>query len=220
MRLTCLTTALLLVSSLLLQSQTGDGGITGTVIDDQTQAPIAGAYIMAVETLNQNINNPPSAKTDSEGRFEITGLELHEYHVYASKTQDGYPNADPAYSDENQGTVMLTPDRPSASTVIRLRKAGILIVDVRDAMTGKPVSAHYKLSVARKWEVSGELLDPLLIHPLTDVMLEVSAKGYKTWSYSDPSNPARPLPLRLDPGEQRSLKVELEPEANNASTRH
>lgn len=158
--------------------------------------------------------------SDSEGHFEITGLELHKYRVYASKTQDGYPNADPAYSDENQATVVLTPDQPSASTIIRLRKAVILIVDVRDAATWKAVRAHYKLSVPKRWEVSGELSYPLLIHPLTDVMLEVSAKGYKTWSYSDPSSPARLLLLRLESGEQKLLEVELEPEANDAPTEH
>jgi hypothetical protein len=47
-------------------------------------------------------------------------------------------------------------------------------------------------------------------------MLEVSATGYKTWFYSDASNPLRPLPLRLESGEQRSLRIELEPEENAA----
>jgi hypothetical protein len=49
-------------------------------------------------------------------------------------------------------------------------------------------------------------------------MLEVSARGYKTWSYSDASNPLHPQPLRLESGEQRSLRIELEPEENGAAT--
>lgn len=173
---------------------------------------------MAVETLNQSLNNPPSAKSDSTGHFEISGLALLNYHVYASKPQDGYPNADPAYSDENQAAIALSRDHPSGSVIISLRKAGMLIADVRDKTTGKPVSASYKLSVPKRWARQGELSHPLLIHPSTDVRLEVSATGYKTWFYSDESNPSRQLPLRLESGEQRSLRIELELDENGAST--
>jgi hypothetical protein len=122
----------------------------------------------------------------------------------------------PAYSDENQAAIALSPDQPSGSAIISLRKAGMLIADVRDKATGKPVSASYKLSVPKRWQTQGQLSHPLLIHPSTDVMLEVSASGYKTWFYSDASNPLRPLPLRLESGEQRSLRIELEPEENAA----
>jgi hypothetical protein len=222
MRLFWFVTCFLLVLSFVAQAQTDeknhrDGRITGTVVD-QAQRPIVGAYVMAVETLNQNLNNPPSAKSDSSGHFEITGLALRNYHVYASKWQDGYPEADPAYSDENQTAIVLSPDQPSGSVIISIRKAGMVIAHVRDKTTGKPVSASYKLSVPKRWERQGELSHPLLIHPSTDVMLEVSASGYKTWFYSDESNPSRQLPLRLESGELRSLRIELEPDEKGAST--
>jgi hypothetical protein len=222
MRLRCLAISFLLVSAFLAQAQTDerdhpDGRITGTVVD-QAQKPIAGAWVMAVETLNQSLNNPPSAKSDSTGQFEITDLALRSYHVYASKPQDGYPEADPAYSDENQAAIALSPDQPLGSVIISLRKAGMLITDVRDKATGKPVSAYYKLSVPKRWQRQGELSYPLLIHPSTDVMLEVSANRYKTWFYSDASNPSHQLPLRLESGEQRSLRIVLEPEENGAPT--
>jgi hypothetical protein len=226
MRLPCLATSILLASSFLAQAQTAeqdhpDGRISGTIVD-QAQEPIAGAWVMAVETLNQNLNNPPSAESDSAGHFEIKGLGWHKYHVYAvyaSKTQDGYPPPDPAYSDENQAGVTLSSDQPSASAIISLRKAGMLIADVRDKATGKAVSASYLLSVPKKWSVEGQLSDgPLLIHPSTEVMLKVFAKGYKTWLYSDASNSSRPLPLRLESGEQKSVKIGLEPEENDAPT--
>jgi Carboxypeptidase regulatory-like domain len=218
MRLFWLVTGFLLVSLFVAQAQTDernhpDGRITGTVVD-QAQAPIAGASVMAVETLNQSLNDPPTAKSDSTGHFEISGLGLRNYHLYASKPQDGYPEADPAYSDENQAAIALSPDQPSGSVIISLRKAGVLITDVRDKATGKSLSASYKLSVPKRWERQGQLSYPLLIHPSTDVMLEVSASGYKTWFYSDASNPSRPLPLRLESGEQRSLRIELEPVEN------
>jgi len=222
MRLRCLAISFLLVSAFLAQAQTDerdhpDGRITGTVVD-QAQRPIAGAWVMAVGTLNQSLNNPPSAKSDSTGQFEIAGLALRSYHVYASKPLDGYPEADPAYIDENQSAIALSPDQPLGSVIISLRKAGMLITDVRDKATGKAVSAYYKLSVPKRWQRQGELSYPLLIHPSTDVVLEVSARGYKTWFYSDPSNPSRPLPLRLESGEQRSLRIDLEAQTSGALT--
>jgi len=222
MRLFWFVASFLLVSSFVAKAQTDernhpDGRITGTVVD-QAQQPIAGASVMAVETLDQNLNNPPSAKSDSAGQFEINGLALRNYHVYASKPREGYPEADPAYRDENQAAIALSPDQPSGSVIITLRKAGMLITDVRDKANGKPVSASYKLSVPKRWQTQGDLSYPLLVHPSTDVMLEVSASGYKTWFYSDASNPSRPLPLRLESGEQRSLRIELEPEENGSAT--
>ena len=207
--------AVILVASIEADAQSAESGrIKGTVIDQAGQ-PIAGAFVMAVESLNQNLNNPPSAKSDSNGQFEISGLPLRNYHVYASKPPDGYPEADPAYSEENQAAIALSPDRPSANVVISIRKAGIVRLDVKDKATGKPVAGRYKLSAPGRWETGGEVSYPLLIHPSTDVMLEVSANGYRTLFYSDASNPSRPLPLRLESGEQRSLKIKLEHEDRN-----
>jgi hypothetical protein len=222
MRLLWFFAGLVFASSFGICAQTAvggrsDGRITGTVTGQDGQ-PVAEAYVMAVESLNQSLNNPPSTRTDLHGQFEISGLPLRNYHVYASKPQDGYPMADPAYSEENQAAIALSPDRPADSVVISIRKAGIVTLDVTDKTTGKPVSGSYKLSVPRRWETQGEISYPLLIHPSTDVMLEVSAKGYKTWFYSDASNPSHPLPLRLASGEQKSLKIELEPEARKGTS--
>lgn len=173
---------------------------------------------MAVETLNQSLNNPPSAKSDSNGQFEISGLPLLNYHVYASKPQDGYAMADAAYSEENQAAIALSLDRPSGRVIISIRKLGIITLDVRDKTTGKRVSGWYKLSLLQRWEKQGETRYPLLIHPATGAILEVSACGYQTWFYSDASNPSRPLPLRLESGEQKSLRIELDLDEKNAKS--
>lgn len=102
----------------------------------QDGQPIAGAYVMVVESLNQNLDNPPSAKSDSNGQFELSGLPLRNYQVYASKVKDGYPVADPAYSEENQAAITLSADQPSGSVIISIRKAGIVTLDVKDKATG------------------------------------------------------------------------------------
>ena len=105
MRLFWFSAAFVLVSSFGVCGQTvvsghSDGRITGTVLGQAGQ-PVAGAYVMAVESLHQSLDNPPSTKSDSTGQFEISGLPLRDYHLYASKPQDGYPDADPAYDEEN-----------------------------------------------------------------------------------------------------------------------
>jgi len=119
-----------------------------------------------------------------KGFFVSRGLRLTP-EVYASKPQDGYPEADPAYSEENQSGITLSADKPSGSVVISLCKAGVVTLEVKDKATGKPVTGRYKLSVPGSWERQREVSYPLLIHPSTDVILEVSAKGYRTWFYSD-----------------------------------
>jgi len=50
-----------------------------------------------------------------------------------------------------------------------------------------------------------------------EVCLTFSAKGYGTLVPSDPADPSKPLCLRLQSGEVKSLDVQLEPEAKNVS---
>jgi hypothetical protein len=52
---------------------------------------------------------------------------------------------------------------------------------------------------------------------MVEVTLKVTAEGYRPWLYADPSNPSRPLPLRLESGEERILNIELEPDTQHES---
>jgi len=49
-----------------------------------------------------------------------------------------------------------------------------------------------------------------IVPPDVDVIVEVHADGYRRWFYVDPSNPSQPV-LRVAPGEEKHLEVELEP---------
>jgi hypothetical protein len=53
------------------------------------------------------------------------------------------------------------------------------------------------------------------IRAATDVVVEVSATGYKSGYFSDPSDPTRPV-LRLESGEDKTLNVELVPDVTHS----
>ena len=74
-----------------------------------------------------------------KGFFVSRGLRLTP-EVYALKPQDGYPEADPAHSEENQSGITLSADKPSGSVVISLCKAGVVTLEVKDKATGKPMT--------------------------------------------------------------------------------
>ena len=98
--------------------------------------------------------------------------------------------------------------------------AGVLEGTVIDKMTGKSiVSKHAPHFIVRKVanptdsiEFSGPPEFRWLIPPATVVTLEVSADGYKRWSYTQPLNPTKPLPIRLESGKKKTLRIELEPD--------
>jgi hypothetical protein len=87
---------------------------------------------------------------------------------------------------------------------------------VRDKSSGKPVkgiSVQY-LDVDGRASGSSPLISNGEFHvtlpPECDLVIIVSAKGYKGWIYTDPSSPSRPV-LRLAAGERKQLDIELEP---------
>jgi hypothetical protein len=49
-----------------------------------------------------------------------------------------------------------------------------------------------------------------------NLLLTISAPGYKKWVYHDPSDPSRLGFIRWEPNEEKELLVELEPEASAA----
>jgi hypothetical protein len=51
------------------------------------------------------------------------------------------------------------------------------------------------------------------VPPGLDLIVEVHAGGYRRWFYIDPST-SQPT-MRLSPGEEKELDVELEPEEKN-----
>jgi hypothetical protein len=140
-------------------------------------------------------------------------LDWDEYSVQACKEEKYVPCGPFFYRGETK-QVSLAPDNPSVTVEIRLGLKGARIDwIVRDASTGKPVAARFTFRplTAPERFVSGSFQPgaPILIPALTDFSLEVSADGYKTWSYADEHDP--PQPLRLTPGADKRLDIKLQP---------
>jgi hypothetical protein len=172
----------------------------------------------------------PTAVSDDSGQFAIEGLETGTYDVFGESDAAGYPNtAISFYSTKTPTRVVLGSDSPAARIVLNLGpRAGVLSGTVIDKITGKAIvsrhALHFIVKKASNPEDSilfgGPAKFRWLIPPAVEITLEVTAGGYKPWFYADASNPSRPLPLRLESGEQKSLNIELERDATQSPMEH
>jgi hypothetical protein len=210
---TCLTT--LLAASLVFTAGAttivaqGKGAIGGTVVDEKGIA-ISNARVNA-NPINGRllIGFVRYIETDVQGRFLIDRLDWGTYGVFAMKEDANYPNMySSLYSNGVFPTATIDPAAPMAEIRIQLGpKAGLLIGSVSNAVTGGPVGAGFKLTRAAsrdKWlSTSAPPNYRILLPSSTDVLLEVSAPGFKTW------NPGHPL--HSEPGAETRLDILLEP---------
>lgn len=91
---------------------------------------------------------------------------------------------------------------------------------MRDSVTGKRIAAHLSLAMASGgvWSASGtntQFKFRLMIPADTAVKFGACAEGYKIWSYSDPSDPSRPVPLQLRPSAELKIDINLERSLEN-----
>jgi Carboxypeptidase regulatory-like domain len=90
------------------------GGITGTITDAKTGAPIAGAQLQ-ISSPSQSMK----ATTDARGRFYVYALQPDDYTISAVK--DGYVAASfsgyPVFADQTQVYYLkLTPSSEDTSS--------------------------------------------------------------------------------------------------------
>jgi hypothetical protein len=177
---------------------------------DETGVPVVGAHVNAdpAETRPGRVAIR-SSDTDAEGRFVVNRLAFGKYKVFAKKEEAGYRDMSWSfYSNEVFPTVTLTPSAPAATLKIQVgRKSAVLTGSVTNAVTGAPINAGFKLARAsslEKW-ISTSMAPRyrVLLPPGTDVLVEVSAAGFKTWTLCSP--------LRLPAGAQMHLDIPLEP---------
>jgi hypothetical protein len=227
MRTVWLIPNLLAFAALFLPAQTpekasGLGSIKGTVITEYG-TPVNQARVW-VDAGGEYFVRPPRSgfdqfmTTDENGRFQIAGLKLRRYSVASDKEEDGY--ADMRffmYQPPSPIEVSLTPAEPVADVTLQLGpKAGVVNVSAVDKITGKPVAACIRISlIADSRHISICPASRMLVPPQADVILKVSAEGYKDWFYPGTSEESHALPIRLQSEEQKSLDVELQPGAKN-----
>lgn len=186
-----------------------DGTISGTVMDERG-APVAKAKVNADPTDGRpRASLVRSVETDENGHFLIDRLSWGSYRVFAQKEDAGYPNMNWSfYSDDIYRTVEISANAPKTEVRIQLGpRGGILTGSIRNALTGAPLGATFKLARTtspNKWISPGVASDYRVLLPSsTDVVLEVSAPGFKTWTF--------PSPLNLQPGAEMHLDIALEP---------
>lgn len=189
------------------------GRITGTVLDEHGQT-VETATVCLSKTAGGSTTINCQVSTD-HGQFQMPKIGFGTYSVFAINEAEGF-------SIENQSPgqkVTVSAAKPSPDVTVRLRPGGaVLSGTVRDKSSGKPVkgvSVQYldvdgRASGSSPFASNGEL--HVTLPPDCDLVIIVSASGYKGWVYTDPSNPSRPV-LRLAAGERKQLDVELEPES-------
>ncbi len=220
---------LLLVASLPAFAQTADssrpeGTISGTVLDEHGE-PFKGVqvctYMRGAPSGSREARGDCPATTDEAGQFSIHHLAMGEISVEAIKLEDGYVAfAGTSVKDE----VTLTPNQPSGTVVLKLGpKPALILPSVKDSSTGETIqvfqvgwaiSNHDKPnSTYSGGQTISQVNERAIVPPDKYLVLTISASGYKLWTYHGPSDLSRPATIRLQPGEEKKLLVELEPEA-------
>lgn len=199
------------VTASLTAAQT-TGRISGTVIsEDGTVVEHADACASLTSGNSTTINC--RIPVDDEGHFQIENVKFGSYGIFAVNEEQGY-------SIDNQSPglkVTVTAENPSQNVIIRFRpRGGVLTGAVTDKVTGKAVEDAWINYIAidnggeggNRRTVGGGF--SLAAPTESNLLIYVSANGYKGWVYTDASNPAQPV-VRLASGERRVLHIELEP---------
>ena len=224
MRPVWLPLTLSLLTALPAIAQTNQGTISGTVLHDNGR-PFQGVLVCtwvrdAPANSKDSRGNCPAATSDQAGQFRIDHLAMGAIGLEAIKPEDGYI----AFAGTSVSQIVtLTPDQSTATVVLKLGpKAGRLMPTVTNQVTGKPVTTYqvswtfFGTDETNSSISGGQEVRPgikgAIVPPDKYLVLSVIADGYKKWFYHDPSDLSRPAFLRLQPGEEKELPVELEPQ--------
>jgi hypothetical protein len=207
-----IASGLVVLSTLGCFAQTPEHGrVTGTVLTQEGQ-PVKGASVCVVVWTNGS-NATCRDTTDEEGRFDIKSTPMGNFHVTASKEEDGYSMGVEGQAGGQE--VDLTAANPSADILIKLgTRAGILIGSVKDSVTGKPIDRIQLNYISTTGNGAGTALGydngafRFNLPTTDDYIFLVSAPGYKTWFYRDADQDAS---LHLASGEQKNLDIYLVP---------
>lgn len=204
-----------------LASQTEHLGSIGARVVDQAGNPVTGAVVwMLPLDGTPRANALADCLTDAAGSCKRDGLALGRYQVTAKKESDGYPNiAFDLYGRNNKPQIaVLAPEAQHADTTITLGpKAASISVTVTDAVSGKPVTnpnitLRRAANPADYISTGPDSNSNVLIPPEEDILVEVSADGYKPWRIESQSGADYARALHLRSAETRELKIRLQPQ--------
>jgi len=158
----------------------------------------------------------PFARTDEQGHYCIKGLALGDYYMTADDPERGYPNMASGFfsTARMRSQVRLTATKLNGHADWEIPyKAGFVKVELTDAQSGKQVDAmFFDLLVQSRPEVghmfgSAGSTTPLLLPPNEDVVVTITARGYRKETDREPQRTV----VKLLPGETRELHIVLQP---------
>ena len=212
---------LMSIPVVVAQKKDATGLVYGIVIY-QDKKPAKGATVYATP-LGRPIGAViPHADSDDTGYYaiRIPRSWFGNFAVAAKKEDEDYPDMSKQfYSDGKFQTVTISASHPEANVVIRLGpQAGVLRGTVVDAHSDESLSPCVEFRRAAKLNnfLSGSgLVKPtykLLIPPDTDVLMQISLDGYRTWYFPGTIDKETQRPVRLRPGETKTVDIRLVPD--------
>jgi hypothetical protein len=193
---------------------TAPGRITGSVLSEDGQSMDRARVCVTIKRVSpRGALRDCTLLTDHLGKFEIDHIKNGTYALSAAKPEDGYAIID----EPGQQVTMSNADPLHVITIKLGPRGGVLTCLVTDKLTGKPIEPEKPTWTERvNFAGGGPGSVPMkgnfqaTLPAATDVTITATARGYKDWSYRDPSNPTLSA-LRLASGERGVLKIEMEP---------
>jgi hypothetical protein len=196
----------------------GSGSICGTVFDENGQP--AKHILMAAVYLGPHSGLYPASRSDESGHYCLVNVPYGDNALAADDPAHGYANSQAslyAPTTDNKVPVNvahLSAEHPQATIDFRLPyQAAILMIHLTDATTGRPqLALFYEPSAradpqGRYIKGSQSAKKQLLVPPNENVLLKVSAPGYREWPYDNSLG----YVLNLLPGEHKTIDVALQP---------
>jgi len=175
---------------------------------------------MAAVYLGPHSGLYPASRSDDSGHYCLVNVPYGDNALAADDPAHGYANSQAslyARAIDNKVPVNvahLSAEHPQATIEVHIPyKAAFLTVHLTDAITGKPqLALFYELSAqadpqGRYIKGSQSAKDQLLVPPNENVLLKVSAPGYREWPYDNSPG----YVLNLLPGEHKTIDVTLQP---------
>lgn len=202
--------------------QTGappEGVITVNVADEKGSPLVDATVWMLSMDGGMRLSPVPVCLTDATGACSRAHLPVGRYLITAMKEAEGYPNGEFPLFNRNRAHVIAVVQADKLNVHVSYMtgpKAATILVNVVDSVTGaqiesptvllrSPIDPNISVSTSR---------DPksrVLVPPDEDVLVEVSAEGYKPWHMEMQPGAAYPNTLRLRSEETREFTIRLQP---------
>ena len=181
------------------------GTVEGVVLNENNN-PLSGA-IVTCNASPSRYSRPPSATTDSKGRFVLERVpsDLPEVAVWAYKESAGYVNVGGAFyigSEVDHAILKIEDGKTTHGVVLNATKGAHLNLKFID-QNGTSIDASFQLEFRRPdnpeygyLETSTNKRDFTMLVPAVPFKFIVQAAGYKPWS-SDLLSPKSGATLKL-----------------------